>query len=115
GRTELGLVWVRRVSTSQSIVFEPFGFDLTGVAGVSQPLTLTTPAMDGEGSSLVYDKKNDRYVAAFFDASPSKRVVYGTVIGKDAKIVVPPTDVGKSPAQTRDVAVVALGDRNLFV
>ncbi|HEY1956477.1 MAG TPA: putative metal-binding motif-containing protein [Polyangiaceae bacterium] len=113
GRTELGLVWVQQKSTSQAIVFQTFGFDLTGAA--PSPVTLTTPSMDGEGSSLVYDKKNDRYISSFFDASPAKRVVYGTVIGKDAKVIVPPTDVGKSPAQERDVSLLALGDRVLFV
>ncbi len=115
GRTELGLVWVRRNGTAQSIVFEPFGFDLGQLPSAPKPVSLTTPAMDGEGSSIAYDKKNDRYVVAFFDASPTKRTVYGALAGKDGSVVMPAVNVGQSPAQTRDVSLLALGDRVLFV
>jgi len=115
GKTELGLVWVRQNATSQATVFQPFAFDLTGIASAPAPVPLTTPAMEGSGSSIAYDHKNDRYVVAFYDASPTKRVVYGTIAGKDGTIVVPPTNVSNSPSQARDVSVVALGDRILFV
>lgn len=115
GRTELGLVWVRHTGPSQSILFQPFNFDLTGIASAAGPVALTTPGMDGESSSVRYDKKNDRYVATFFDATPVKRTVYGVVVGKDSKLVVPATDVGKSPSQTRDPTLVTLGDRVLFL
>jgi hypothetical protein len=115
GRTELGLVWVRRGATSQATVFQPFSFELTGLSSAPSPVPLTTPAMGGSASSIAYDKKNDRYVVTFYDATPTKRTVYGTVVGKDAKVVVPPTDVGHSPAQTRDPSLLALGDRVLFV
>jgi hypothetical protein len=115
GRTELGLVWVRQNAVSQAIVFQPLAFDLTGLPSAPKPVALTTPAMVGSGASIKYDRKNDRYVAAFYDASPTKRVVYGTVVGKDATIVVPPTDVADSPNQARDPTLLTLGDRVLFV
>jgi len=115
GRTELGLVWVRQDTTSQAIVFQPFGFDLTGLASVPAPVALTTPAMNGAGSSIAYDHKNDRYVATFYDANPTKRVVYGTVVGKDGTVIVPATNVAESPSQSRDPSMLALGDRVLFV
>jgi hypothetical protein len=114
GKTELGLVWVHRTTTVQSIVFQPFNFDLTGLASSPQPITLTKPAMSAADPMLAYDRKNDRYVAAFYDASPTSRTVYGTVVSKSA-VVVPATNISQSPAQSRDPALLALGDRVLFV
>ena len=64
---------------------------------------------------LAYDKKNDRYVASFYDAAPTKRTVFGTIVGKDGKVIVPPTDISQSPAQARDPSLRVLGDRVLFV
>jgi len=114
GKTELGLVWVHRTDTLQSITFQPFNFDLTGLASSPQPITLTKPAMSAADPMLAYDKKNDRYIAAFYDASPTNRTVYGTVVSKTG-VVVPATDIAQSPAQSRDPALLALGDRVLFV
>ena len=115
GKTELGLAWVHRVGTSQSISFQPFAFDLTGVASAPKPLTLTTPAITAAYPSIAYDKKNDRYVTSFFDAAPTKRTVYGAIASKTGTIVVPATNIAQSPAQSRDPSLVAFGDRVLFV
>jgi hypothetical protein len=115
GKTELGLVWVHRTTTAQSVSFQPFNFDLTGIASAAQPVTLTKPAMSAAGPLVAYDKKNDRYIASFYDSAPTGRTVYGAVVGKTATIVVPATNIAQSPAQSRDPALLALGDRVLFV
>jgi hypothetical protein len=114
GKTELGLVWVHETPTSQAITFQPFNFDLTGLASSPQPMTLTKPAMSAASPVIAYDKKNDRYVTAFYDASPTDRSVYGAIASKSA-IVVPATNIAESPAQSRDPTLLALGDRVLFV
>ncbi len=115
GTTELGLTWVRDSGTTQSIVYEPFAFDLTGLAAAPKPTTLTSATIGGEGPSIAYDKKNDRYVVAFSDPNAAKRVVYGVVVGKDGTIVTPATDASQSPAQARESSIIAFGDRVLFV
>jgi len=115
GTTELGVTWVRDDGTTQSIVYEPFAFDLTGESSAPQPVTLTTPSIGGESPTIAYDHKNDRYVVAFSDPNPAKRVVYGTVVGKDGAIVTPALDVSQSPAQARDSAIFAFGDRVLVI
>ena len=115
GKTELGLVWVHRTTTSQSISFQPFNFDLTGITASPQPVTLTKPAMTAAAPLVAYDKKNDRYVASFYDAAPTGRTVYGAVVAKDATVVVPATNIAQSTAQSRDPSLLALGDRVLFV
>jgi hypothetical protein len=114
GKTELGLVWVHRTQSLQAITFQPFSFDLTGLASTPQPITLTKPAMSGADPLIAYDKKNDRYVAAYYDTSPTGRTVYGAIVSKSA-VVVPATNIAQSPAQSRDPALLALGDRVLFV
>jgi hypothetical protein len=114
GKTELGLVWVHRTQSLQSITFQPFAFDLTGLASAPQPITLTKPAMSAADPLIAYDKKNDRYVAAFYDAAPTGRTVYGAVASKNG-VVVPATNIAQSPTQSRDPALLALGDRVLFV
>jgi len=113
GRTGLGLSWVRQDNLAQTVVFQPFAFDLTATA--AQPTTVTTPAIDGNAPRIAYDRKNDRYVLAFFDPSPSKRVVYGAIAGPNGGMVVPAKDVSQTPLQARDAAIFAFGDRVLFV
>ncbi len=116
GKSELGLAWVRQTgSPQQTIVFEPFAFDLSGLQVAPKPTLVTPPAVEGDGASIAYDHKNDRYVMSFYDPAPTKRVVYGAIAGKDGTLIVPPTDIGASPSQTRDPTLLALGDRVLFV
>ena len=115
GRNELGVAWVRQSSLTQDIVFQPFAFDLTGLSSAPVPTPLTTPAISGDAPRISYDRKNDRYVVAFYDPSPSKRVAYGAIADKSGTVVVPATDVSVTPLQARDAAVFAFGDRVLFV
>ncbi len=115
GKKGIGVAWVRQTDLVQSVVFQPFGFDLTGLPNAPQPVTITTPAIGGDAPRIAYDKKNDRYVIAFFDPTPTKRAVYGAVTSPDGTIVVPATDISQTPLQARDAAVFAFGDRNLFV
>ncbi len=115
GSSELALTWVRHADTTQSIMFEPVAFDLTGLPKTPQPIALTTPAMQGAGPIVRYDHKNDRYAVAFYDAAPTKRVVYSAIVAKDETVVTPATDIAQSPAQSRDPSIFAFGDRVLFV
>ncbi len=115
GSTELGLVWVRDNGPSQSIVYQPFATDLTGLSAVPKPVTLTSATISGEAPSIAYDHKNDRYVVSFSDPSAAKRTIYGAVVGKDGSVVDPAKDVSQSPAQARESSMIAFGDRVLFV
>ncbi len=116
GITELGLVWVRQPAEGTALVaFQPVAFDLTLPPSALQPVSLTTPAMGAAAPSISFDKKHDRYAVAFYDPSPSKRVVYGAIVGPDETIVTPATNIAQSPAQARDPALFAFGDRVLFV
>ena len=114
GTTELAVVWIRG-GHGQDVVYQTFGFDFTPKTNVGKPVTLTSPAMTGADASIHYDKKNDRYAVGFYDSSPAKRVIYGTIVGKDGSIVTPLTDIAESPSQARDPSLFAFGDRVLFV
>jgi hypothetical protein len=70
--------------------------------------------MSAADPAIAYDKKNDRYVTAFYDAAPTSRTVYGAIASAKS-IVVPATNIAQSPAQSRDPSLLALGDRVLFV
>jgi hypothetical protein len=113
GITELALVWVRGAT---SIVYQSFGFDFGGLSYSPHPVTLTNPTIkQGAAASIRYDHKNDRYAVAFYDTSPVKRKVYGTIMAKDGTVVTPLTEIAQSPAQARDPSMFAFGDRILFV
>jgi hypothetical protein len=116
GTTELGLVWVRQPREGSALIaFQPIAFGLTLPPNALQPVSLTTPAMGAAAPSVSFDKKHDRYAVAFYDPSPTKRVVYGAIVGPDESIITPATNISESPAQARDPALFAFGDRVLFV
>ena len=115
GTTELAVTWVRKSSaTQQDTVLQTFGLDFSPTA-LTKPVTLTMPGMTAAAPSVRYDKKNDRYGVSFYDDSPTKRVIYGTILGKDGSIVTPLVNIAESPSQARDPSMFAFGDRILFV
>ncbi len=110
GRKELGLTWVRGDATTHGVLFQPLDFTLSPKA---EPTILTSGGLQGAGPDIVFNRTS--YVVSFFDPRAGKRTVYGTVVGGDGSIIVPPTDIAVSPGESRDSALIPLGDRVLFV
>ena len=103
-------------ATQQSITFQPFGFDLTGLADAPQPITLTT-RRDERRRPVDRVRQQERSLRRCRSTTPHRRAAPSTArsSGRDGTIVVPATNIAQSPSQSRDPSLLALGDRVLFV
>ena len=110
-KTELGVAWVRGDTASQHIFFATFA--LVDLAPKAPPKDISG-ARGGRAASLAFVK--NAYVAAWYTPEATMRTVFATALGRDGTVVVAPKRVpDPGLGQSREPAVISLGDRVLLV
>lgn len=110
GRKELGIAWVRGDTTDHRVMFQTLDFAMKAKA----PAVNVTPgSIQGDYPEVAFNRTS--YVLGFSDPRAGKRAVFAAVASTDGTLVVPPTTIALPGANQRDVSLLALGDRVVFV
>ncbi len=110
GRKDLAITWVRGDTSDHRVLFQSLRFDMKPK---SAPLNVTQGSAQGIDPSVAFNRTG--YVVAFEDPRASKRAVYAAVASGDGSLVIAPMSIGLPGADQRDVALLPLGDRVVFV
>ena len=111
GQTELGLAWVRLEANVEQVYFATLGLDL---ALRSKPARATEASGGGRAATVVWAK--DRFLTAWYAPKPGARAVMTAPFGADGARLSAPRKVADTGAsETRDPALLSLGDRVLAV
>lgn len=109
-RTEIGVAWVRGDGASQRVFFGTWDFDL-------KPKTAMRDISGAAGGrNAVLASVKNAYVAAWYTPAATTRAVFATSIAPDGEVLVGPVRVSDGASgQSRDPALLSLGDRVLLV
>lgn len=109
GPRGLGLAYVRGDAGSQAVWFSAYDFALKRAGGP------TRISADTRGRSPQAIAFRERFVVSYWDPTPGARAAKLALLGSDAALVAGPVDAAPPGGQSREPAVLSLGDRLLAV